>query len=626
MSERQADLALLRRYEPVLHFTRGEMFLPIRIDGYLQRCSLWRSRGRRTHQQLARVGEITAENIAELVPAASEATDYLRFVQQPMDFKGYRAWRHSTDRPSFSAIGRWARVGLGSRLLVAGFDISLWLRGVVPGGTVAVAERQYTEMRAERPGCSYYGRVVREGGYIACHYLFFYVMNDFRSTFFGVNDHEADWEQVIVYLTEDERAAEPTLSWVACAAHDLSGPDLRRRADDPQLRLVDGTHPVIYVGAGSHASYYSRGEYVFSMRPKTVRRALRMVDTARQVWRESLQQGIADPANDVWSEALAIPFIDYARGDGPRVGPDTDTPWDAVLLNGDEPWLNRYRGLWGLDTGDPFGGERAPAGPKYNRDGSIRTSWSDVIGFAGLDRVVPSGQHAAHLTARVHDLRADLDVAERRVQRLRDRLRAVELDHTAAREITSGAIIAERAAQTVATAQADLGEAIRNRDHLAESGRAVTDMLRRAAAGTPTDPRAHIQHSHDPDPGQATPRRLAEFWAASSGGLLLLVVAAVLVLPTPHKLAALLAAVVLFLATEAATRGRGLQFLIGYTIVAAVVAAVVLAVTYWQWSILLAIVLMALAIVRGNLQELRFLRAGLRRQRADDKRAVRAPK
>ena len=164
--------------------------------------------GRRALQQLAAVGEITAENIADKVPGTSGATDFLRFVQEPMDFAGYRAWRNSTDRPSFSAIGRWARVGVLSRLLDAGFDISLSLRGVVPGGTVAVAEQQYTAMQAERPGCAYYGRVVREGGYIACQYLFFYVMNDFRSTFFGVNDHEADWEQVIVYLTDPEAGPE----------------------------------------------------------------------------------------------------------------------------------------------------------------------------------------------------------------------------------------------------------------------------------------------------------------------------------------------------------------------------------------------------------------------------------
>jgi hypothetical protein len=86
MSDRLADLALLRRHEPVLQFTRGEMFLPTRIDGYLQRCSLWRSRGRRAHQQLAAVGEVTADTVAELAPGTFGATDYLRFVQQPMDF------------------------------------------------------------------------------------------------------------------------------------------------------------------------------------------------------------------------------------------------------------------------------------------------------------------------------------------------------------------------------------------------------------------------------------------------------------------------------------------------------------------------------------------------------------
>ena len=114
--------------------------------------------------------------------------------------------------------------------------------------------------------------------------------------------------------------------------------------------------------------------------------------------------------------------------------------------------------------------------------------------------------------------------------------------------------------------------------------------------------------SHTPRPGpvdHGTPRWVAEFWAASSGGLLLLTVAAGLVLPTPHKLAALIAAVVLFLGLDAATRGRGLNFLIGYTIVAALVAAVVLVVTFWQLSMLLTIVLLVVAIVRGNLQELR---------------------
>ena len=37
------DLQLLRNYEPVLRFTRGELFLPMPVEGYLGNCSLWRS-------------------------------------------------------------------------------------------------------------------------------------------------------------------------------------------------------------------------------------------------------------------------------------------------------------------------------------------------------------------------------------------------------------------------------------------------------------------------------------------------------------------------------------------------------------------------------------------------------
>ena len=40
-----ADLRLLQRYEPVLRFTRGELFLPMAVEDYLKKCSLWRSAG-----------------------------------------------------------------------------------------------------------------------------------------------------------------------------------------------------------------------------------------------------------------------------------------------------------------------------------------------------------------------------------------------------------------------------------------------------------------------------------------------------------------------------------------------------------------------------------------------------
>ncbi len=74
----------------------------------------------------------------------------------------------------------------------------------------------------------YYGRVVREAGYIVLQYMFFYAMNDWRSSFYGVNDHEADLEQIFVYLS-DEVGGPLQPCWVAYASHDFFGDDLRRR-------------------------------------------------------------------------------------------------------------------------------------------------------------------------------------------------------------------------------------------------------------------------------------------------------------------------------------------------------------------------------------------------------------
>ena len=39
----EEDLRLLRRYEPVLRFTEGELFLPMPVEAYLEKCSLWRT-------------------------------------------------------------------------------------------------------------------------------------------------------------------------------------------------------------------------------------------------------------------------------------------------------------------------------------------------------------------------------------------------------------------------------------------------------------------------------------------------------------------------------------------------------------------------------------------------------
>ena len=47
---------------------------------------------------------------------------------------------------------------------------------------------------------------------------------------------------------------------------------------------------------------------------------------------------------------------------------------DELSLADDTTWVVDYRGLWGNDTADPLGGERGPAGPRYERSTEVRHS------------------------------------------------------------------------------------------------------------------------------------------------------------------------------------------------------------------------------------------------------------
>jgi hypothetical protein len=129
-------------------------------------------------------------------------------------------------------------------------------------------------------------------------------MNDWRSSFYGVNDHEADWEQVFVYLSDGEDG-EPVPRWVAYASHDFSGDDLRRRWDDPELHKFDTNHPVVLAGAGSHASYYLPGEYLMGIKPAFLQPVRNGIIAVRRFWVETLGQGSVDKVEEQDAHCLA---------------------------------------------------------------------------------------------------------------------------------------------------------------------------------------------------------------------------------------------------------------------------------------------------------------------------------
>ncbi|HEX7540906.1 MAG TPA: hypothetical protein VF352_02140, partial [Anaerolineales bacterium] len=384
-----SDLDLLRKFEPVVYYTKGEQFFPTAVESYINECSLWEHHRDGRDELLVKQGELTLEKLIEPRSAEFGSVRYLRFIE-PLSLAesaqvlaDQLLLRRKLGDYFHAGIGRLARGGILPRLLDGLFSLSFLLRGKVSAATAAAAELDYNEIFTKDPRYTYYGRVTPQNGWVILQYWFFFCFNSWRSGFHGVNDHESDWEMVTIYLYEQDGELMP--EWAAYASHDFKGDDLRRRWDDIQeLQKVEQSHPVIFAGAGSHASYFRRGEYQAEVNPPLPDWLSGLIRSWNKFWTETLGQPVIN--------AFHIPFVDFARGDGLRIGPGGPQAWSPVLLDDSTTWASQYRGLWGLFARDPISGENAPAGPMYNRDGSPRGSWYDPLGFAGLDKVPPPTQ------------------------------------------------------------------------------------------------------------------------------------------------------------------------------------------------------------------------------------------
>ena len=434
------------------------------------------------------------------------------------------------------------------------------------------------------PRYVYHGRVLRSDGWIVLHYNFFYFMNDWRSTFQGANDHESDWEQCFVFL--EETPAGPRPAWFACAAHDYSGDDLRRRWDDPLLGR-EGDHPVIHAGAGSHAAYFEQGEYLTAAPLPASRFARGILDALRSLWRDTLRQD--DPGDIAASiaSALSIPFIDYARADGLAIGPGQAAEWTPVVVDDSIGWVAGYRGLFGLDTYDRFAGERAPAGPKWTRAGTVRQTWHDPVGWAGLSKVAPSIRAPAVLRERIRALEAEVEEIRATDITRRTVLPGLDLEakSLAASESYKDAheIVVERLHQ----GERELAAARMREAQLLDSITAARSELARLEAGDFGDPRAHIRHDHHPVPPETTRYgRLIELWSAISISVVLVIIVGSIYTGLLGPLFSVLLAVVVYAVAEAAFRHRLGVLLLRTTVLLAIVAAVILV---WNHLTILAI-------------------------------------
>jgi hypothetical protein len=198
------------------------------------------------------------------------------------------------------------------------------------------------------PGCSYeqWARRIEQGmkptvdshvatdpaypGKLALQYWFFYAFNDFN------NKHEGDWEMIQLVFDADtaqEALTAPSPVEVGYSSHEgaeSSGWD----AD--KLEVVDGTHPVVYPAAGSHANKYTSALYIGS----------------------SADAGVG---------------CDDTRGPHVQIRPVVRAiPSDSSAAAAEYPWIT-FEGRWGELQQAFFNG---PTGP------NLKTQWTAPIEWA----------------------------------------------------------------------------------------------------------------------------------------------------------------------------------------------------------------------------------------------------
>ncbi|MGO4598893.1 hypothetical protein [Terrabacter sp. 2RAF25] len=580
------ELELLRAHEPVVRLTSGEYFVPVAVDAWVRHARLVSDIAGET-DILAEPGTLDLAGLARIGAEHEGPGLSLSGIAEPRSVLDRLRRALPGTRPSFRAGSRLAQVGLTGRTVDTLSRLSLLLRGSVPGGSAAAAYAvQQDHLSPERP--TYYGRVVRTGDWLVCQYWFFYAFNNWRSGFSGVNEHEGDWEQVTVFLdgsgTLDEDGLPPP-RWVVFSAHDETGDDLRRRWDDPDLSTVAGRHPVVFAGAGSHSGAYLSGDYLITVVPPSWGG---LVPAARRA-----AKLLAPWARAAQGSGLGIPYVDYARGDGLTIGPGTPLTWHPVVIDDDTAWVRDYRGLWGHDTKDRLGGERGPAGPRYDRDATVRPSWGDPVGWAHLAKVAPSPEAESRL------------VAERIAEIDRVLSRASEAESAAARDLSTRAaglgpdspeVRALTAAEEELTAMRM--EAVRVRDERARMERVLRD-------GVPTaPPHAHLSHRRTPITASERSRdRLLGAWAVVSTPIVIYLLAGFVRPGSTERPVGALVLLVLVLAVEAFTRG----YLVDYAVRVAAGAGLVVLVgafaSHWQPVAYWTMVALAAVVLFVNLRD-----------------------
>jgi hypothetical protein len=187
----------------------------------------------------------------------------------------------------------------------------------------------------------YHYHVSEDRGYRVLQYWFLYAYNDWAAHG-GHNDHEADWEVVYVFLDDADVPQHVAYSRHVSIPY-VYKPSTARWSEVERVAGTSGeaTHPVVYVGCGSHASYLTSGRH-------------------------------------------RILFLrDFADGNDVSVGPGAEHGWGVPVRLTRRPWNLRFSGNWGalVKSWHRFitPGTEGPTGPARKGD-----KWRHPARWAGL--------------------------------------------------------------------------------------------------------------------------------------------------------------------------------------------------------------------------------------------------
>ena len=383
---------LHQKYAPVLRYAKGEQFFPMQVEDMLRYSSLHL---KSEPKPLIQRGQLTPNHLAQY---SQSPQVFLRSVETgpTLGTEVVKQWSAHT----LEMVHHWAKETSKTVLFEEILNLfspknrqrtpSFWWNRLarplvegtletgipdelpsfsLPAETRHEAAEQFTQQFQQNRRYTYYYRQIQDGAYLCLQYWFFYSFNDWANSFGGFNDHEGDWENLMLFFPVDGfgQAQEPP-AYITYVGHHAR---LTKPWNEPEVEKV-GNHPVAYIAAGSHASY---------------------------------------PQAQAYSLMSTFALTDYATGDGQTIDHDD---WVNRLPLDQATWLTTYRGSWGTRfwlplkqshnilkmalSATPLGfligqvktpeielpGVSAPHGPMIGDDGQERPQWRRSVRWADI--------------------------------------------------------------------------------------------------------------------------------------------------------------------------------------------------------------------------------------------------